>query len=34
MTAAADPWNTLSAGRVLARVEGGAGQEGVGERNG
>ncbi|MFJ9563661.1 DUF5994 family protein [Streptomyces fuscichromogenes] len=34
MTAAADPWNTLSAGRVLARVEGGAGQESAGESNG
>jgi hypothetical protein len=34
MTAAADPWNTLSAGRVLARVEGSVGQKSAGQRNG
>ncbi|WP_333774223.1 DUF5994 family protein [Streptomyces sp. IBSBF 3136] len=34
MSAAADPRNTLSADRVLARIEGGAGRESAGQRNG
>ncbi|WP_406437556.1 DUF5994 family protein [Streptomyces sp. NBC_00631] len=34
VTAAAGPWNTPSAGRVPAQVEGGAGQESAGEWNG
>ncbi|MFG2359197.1 DUF5994 family protein [Streptomyces sp. NPDC048521] len=34
LSAAADPWNPLSAERVLARVEDDAGQDGAGERNG
>ncbi|WP_232108162.1 MULTISPECIES: DUF5994 family protein [Streptomyces] len=33
LTAAADPWNTQSAQRILARVENGFGQESARERN-
>ncbi|WP_237406078.1 DUF5994 family protein [Streptomyces sp. M2CJ-2] len=34
LTAAADPWNPLSAQRILARAEDGFGQRSAGERNG
>ena len=34
LTAAADPWNTQSAQRILARVEDGLGQESGRQRNG